>query len=101
MKIYKGQRILKLEIDTSDMKKTIVNGIVYDGEKRASEVLLPMINDVITSSGDREIEHISVKTSGESYTGIRVGIATALGLSFAKDIPTSDLTATYIGDKWS
>jgi tRNA A37 threonylcarbamoyladenosine modification protein TsaB len=92
---------LKLEIDTTDMKKTIVNGTVYDGEKRASEVLLPLIDEIISGSDDKKIEHISVKTVGESYTGIRVGIATALGLSLARDIPTSDLTATYIGDKWS
>jgi tRNA A37 threonylcarbamoyladenosine modification protein TsaB len=91
------------------MKKTIVNGKVYDGEKRASEVLLPLIDEAIRENGgdgndgknDNAIEYISVKTSGESYTGIRVGIATALGLSLARDIETSDLTAVYIGDKWS
>lgn len=52
------------------------------------ENLIPAINDCIKEIDEKksEINHIGVCTGPGSFTGIRIGIATALGISYALKI---------------
>src|SRR5437762_2203656 len=66
-----------------------------DGVSRAED-LLPNIASLLESSGtDKQvIDQLAVSTGPGSYTGIRIGIATALGLKTALNIPCIGLLAT-------
>ena len=51
-----------------------------------SEKLIPMINDILSSNGltYKELSAVSCSTGPGSFTGIRVGIAAALGIKKAQ-----------------
>ena len=54
-----------------------------------SETLLPMIDEIIrmTQTDKKSIDAIAVSGGPGSYTGLRIGSATAKGLGMALDIP--------------
>ncbi len=60
-----------------------------------SEKLLPMIDALLENSGYNvdDIELIAVSRGPGSFTGVRIGIATAKGLAFAKNIPIVGVSA--------
>lgn len=79
-----------LAIDTSSM---VASAAVMDGQKLLaeyivnhkrthSEQLMPIIEKVLESSGTgiREIDAIAVASGPGSFTGLRIGAATAKGL---------------------
>jgi tRNA A37 threonylcarbamoyladenosine modification protein TsaB len=78
---------LKLFIDTSSNKKTIVKlgdkVLEKNSSVRHSQAVLPMIKKLLNNKSIFQISDISIKTIGESYTGLRVGAAVANALNFA------------------
>ena len=59
-----------------------------DGRPRHSQVLLPEIERCVEAAGGWEvIERIAVGIGPGSFTGLRIGIATARGLAQAREIP--------------
>ncbi len=59
-----------------------------DGRPRHSQVLLPEIERSVDAAGGWEaIERIAVGIGPGSFTGLRIGIATARGLAQAREIP--------------
>jgi tRNA threonylcarbamoyladenosine biosynthesis protein TsaB len=59
-----------------------------DGRPRHSQVLLPEIERSVAAAGGwREIERIAVGIGPGSFTGLRIGIATARALAQAQDLP--------------
>ena len=58
-------------------------------KKTHSETLLPMISEVLekTETEVSSLDAIAVSVGPGSYTGLRIGITTAKGLSYAGDIP--------------
>ncbi len=66
-----------------------------EGPTAKSERLLKVISDLLdeTSVDKRSLTRIAVSNGPGSYTGIRIGIATAMGLSHALDIPVAGISA--------
>jgi tRNA threonylcarbamoyladenosine biosynthesis protein TsaB len=59
-----------------------------DGRPRHSQVLLPEIERSVEAAGGwTEIDRIAVGIGPGSFTGLRIGIATARGLAQAREIP--------------
>jgi tRNA threonylcarbamoyladenosine biosynthesis protein TsaB len=52
-----------------------------------SETLLPMIKRVMQGSDLSELDAIAITVGPGSFTGVRIGVATAKGLAFKNDIP--------------
>ena len=84
-----------LYIDTSNNKKTIIkiSGAVTDMVEnevapRSSQAVLPLIEEILEKNNLSlaDISEIHVHTGPGSFTGLRVGIAVAQALSFAKKI---------------
>lgn len=86
-----------LAIDSSAMVATVA--IVTDGiitaeytinhKKTHSQTLLPMIDEIIkmTETDKDSIDAIAITGGPGSYTGLRIGSATAKGIGLALDIP--------------
>lgn len=60
-----------------------------------SEKILPMIDEILKNSGYTidDVELIAVSKGPGSFTGVRIGIATAKGLAFAKNVPIVGVSA--------
>jgi tRNA threonylcarbamoyladenosine biosynthesis protein TsaB len=59
-----------------------------DGRPRHSRILLALIDDAVADSGGWEaLDRIAVGIGPGSYTGLRIGIATARGLAQGKELP--------------
>ncbi|UMZ74853.1 tRNA (adenosine(37)-N6)-threonylcarbamoyltransferase complex dimerization subunit type 1 TsaB [Natranaerofaba carboxydovora] len=87
-----------LGLDTSTKATSVSVICEYDGliaeytlrDKRThSEKLMPLVDKVLTDSKTvlEELSGISVVNGPGSFTGLRIGIATAFGLSTGYDIP--------------
>lgn len=69
------------------------NSVLYERNellwRTHSRYLLPMINEAIVSAGIRtgDIKAIAVTSGPGSFTGIRIGLATAKGLAMAWNVP--------------
>lgn len=82
--------------------------LVKDGEVLAetllavralhSEVLLPAVSELMDSSGVKgtELSGIGVSLGPGSYTGLRIGIATALGLSTGWGVPLKGVSTLRV-----
>lgn len=85
-----------LAIDTSSMvasaavmdEEKLVAEYIINHKKTHSEQLMPIIEEVLESCGlnIREIDAIAVASGPGSFTGLRIGAATAKGLAHACDI---------------
>ncbi len=58
-------------------------------KKTHSETLLPMIDEIVRTSEMKldELDAIAIAAGPGSFTGLRIGAATAKGLALANDIP--------------
>lgn len=65
-----------------------------DRVKGHAEVLLPMIADVMRKArvGFSEIDRIAVTTGPGTFTGVRIGVATARGMAAASGLPVVGVT---------
>ena len=72
---------------------TIASSHVYN-KLTHSEKLLPMIDSVLGFVGKTmdEVSLISVSSGPGSFTGVRIGVSCAKGLSFAKNIPVAGVS---------
>ena len=95
-----------LAIDASTMVATVAlateNGIVAEytvnNKRTHSQTLLPMIDVIVTNVGWdlKELDYIAVTNGPGSFTGLRIGAATAKGLAEALNkpiVPVSSLEA--------
>ena len=64
---------------------TIVAEFTVNNKQTHSQTLLPMIDQVVTMSGIdlKEIDAIATTSGPGSFTGLRIGAATAKGLGLA------------------
>ncbi|WP_129600285.1 tRNA (adenosine(37)-N6)-threonylcarbamoyltransferase complex dimerization subunit type 1 TsaB [Anaerophilus nitritogenes] len=86
-----------LSFDTSSMVATIaliedeklIGEYIINHKRTHSQKLMPMIDELLKSCEVKieEIDKIAVAKGPGSFTGIRIGIATAKGLAHALDIP--------------
>ncbi len=60
-----------------------------------AEALLPLIDDTVRGAGltASRLDIVAVTTGPGSFTGIRVGIAAALGIALAADLPLIGVTS--------
>lgn len=65
-------------------------------ENTHSETLLPMIRDLLRTAGETmdNIDAIAVANGPGSFTGVRIGVATAKGLAFGRDIKCVGVSTT-------
>lgn len=68
-----------------------ITGIYERRERAHAEAIVPMIERALgdASLSYRDLDAIAVTTGPGSFTGVRVGIATARGLALATDLPLS------------
>ena len=73
-------------VAAGDKLLAIANAAMLHGQ---AEALLPMIDDVVREAGltPSGLDLVAVTTGPGSFTGIRVGIAAARGISLALDLP--------------
>ena len=74
----------------------LVSTLLNDQSKKQSEVLISMISEACEGANLNifEFDLIAVTIGPGSFTGLRVGIATARGLALAADIPCVGVTST-------
>lgn len=102
--------MLKLAIDTATdalsvaltRDNSVLGESTLDAERRHLELLLPEIHGILSAAGCRvrDINAIVVGTGPGTFSGLRVGIATARGLAQALEIPlrgSSTLKAQAMG----
>ena len=94
-------RVLGIETSTSQTAVALVEqGKLVVGRslarpKQSAERLLPMIAELLAEAGwqRRDIERIGVSVGPGSFTGLRIGIACAQGLSLGLGVPLVGVTS--------
>ncbi len=76
----------------TDGEKIIKNEFINAGRTH-SETLMPMIKRVMNGVSFNELDAIAVVTGPGSFTGVRIGVATAKGLAFDADVPCIAVSA--------
>lgn len=102
-----------LAIDSSGMvasvalmtEEKLIGEYTINNKKTHSQTLLPMIDDMMKMIGQdiNEIDAVAIASGPGSFTGLRIGSATAKGLAFAVDcpiigVPTMEAIASNISD---
>lgn len=86
-----------LALDTSSMVASVavmddeklIGEYIINHERTHSQKLMPMIDELLRSCGltMEAIDLVAVAEGPGSFTGLRIGVATAKGLAHAMDIP--------------
>jgi tRNA threonylcarbamoyladenosine biosynthesis protein TsaB len=103
-------KILGLTTSGKTLSVAVTDGAVilsektFEADRSHSIMLLPTIIECLKAAGleANELDGITVDIGPGSYTGIRIGIATAMGLAFPEKIPVcgvSSLEAMAYGHK--
>ena len=88
--------LLNIETSTKNCSVSIANNgkivamkELNNGNYSHAEVLHPFIEDILKEAGIliEELEAVAVSKGPGSYTGLRIGVSAAKGLSFALNIP--------------
>jgi len=76
-------------VSIADNGKIVAMKELNNGNYSHAEVLHPFIEDILKEAGMliEELEGVAVSKGPGSYTGLRIGVSTAKGLSFALNIP--------------
>ena len=93
---------MELIINTPDQEKVIISiankdKVIEKKEFRAkyeqAEKLLPSIDKLLKNNNFKlsDIKNIKVNDKGESFSALRIGIATANALGYALNIPVTNL----------
>ena len=93
---------MELIINTPDQEKVVIsvadNGKVVDKQEfrakyEQAEKLLPSIDKLLKNNNFKlsDIENIKVNDKGDSFSALRIGIATANALGFALGVPVASL----------
>lgn len=69
--------------------------VIVDTDRRHTESLVPGIHDLLATAslGPRDIERVVVDRGPGLYTGLRVGIATAVGLALSVNAELVEVTS--------
>jgi len=94
-------RVLGIETSTTSVSVALVErGQVileraHDRPKQSAERLLPLIAELLSEAGwpRRSLERLGVSVGPGSFTGVRVGIACAQGLSLGLGVPLVGVTS--------
>jgi tRNA threonylcarbamoyladenosine biosynthesis protein TsaB len=97
----KGRPILAIETGSRACSVAIVDGPTLLSRERAetdhghATMLMPMIERVRAAAkvDYRDLDRIAVAVGPGSFTGLRVGIAAALGLSLASGVPAVGISS--------
>ena len=67
----------------------VISEYTLNNKKTHSQTLLPMIDDMVKKAEINldELDAIAVSQGPGSFTGLRIGSATAKGIAYVKDIP--------------
>ncbi|MCD8528855.1 MAG: tRNA (adenosine(37)-N6)-threonylcarbamoyltransferase complex dimerization subunit type 1 TsaB [Chitinophagales bacterium] len=87
--------ILYIETSTRDCSVALANGaelvvqVVEEDTRSRAKILQTLINKVMQKAGInyKDLKAVGVAAGPGSYTGLRIGMSAAKGLSFALDIP--------------
>jgi len=94
-----------LAIDTSSLQCSVglsSNGKLVsrnsEAERRAAQDILPMISELLVSSQSSisDLDAIAVMAGPGSFTGLRIGIGVAQGLSLSNSIPVIALSTLAV-----
>ncbi len=96
--------ILSIETSTSACSVALHerNKLIADHEEHvpqsAAARLTPMIDDLFRTTGldKSDLKAVAVSAGPGSYTGLRIGIATAKGICYALDIPLITLDSLHV-----
>ena len=99
--------ILGIETATESLSTALITaGIVHernrDSRSSHCELLTGFINDLVEEAGItvKDIEGIAVSLGPGSFTGLRIGISTAMGLAYGLGIKTAGVN-TLMGLAWN
>jgi tRNA threonylcarbamoyladenosine biosynthesis protein TsaB len=98
---------MELLIDTSKNPNIVLSvanqgkeiaRIEFEAKHSQAEKLLPGIDDLLKNSGLslEDISEVSVKSSGDSFTSLRIGIVTANTLAYALGVHVSNEAGKYM-----
>lgn len=73
----------------------VLGEVFYDNGLTHSQTLLPAIDEVVRVAGiaKTEIDLVSVTRGPGSFTGLRIGLATAKGIAFARNLPCAGVSS--------
>ena len=91
---------LILAIDSSSLvatvaivsRDTVIAEYTTNLEKTHSQTLLPMIDEIFKMTGldKKNLKAVAVTNGPGSFTGLRIGAATAKGITLAYEYPSGD-----------